>query len=269
MNYKLICSDIDGTLLNSERDVSAKTIQIVKKISQYMPFVLISARMPSAMYHLQQALGIEHSPMVCYNGGLVLHNNKVLQSTTIPDAISRAVAHLIMSKNLHFGMYHKDEWYVSKLDEWAEREENNTKVSPILKSPTEVFLNWKNEAKQAHKLMCMGEESSVEEIFTALTENFSDDLHLYRSKPTYIEIAPKAISKLTGITIIAEQIYNINTKQIIAYGDNYNDVELLSGVGLGVAVANAVKPAKNVANALTLAGKEDGVAHHLAKLFQL
>lgn len=267
--YKLICSDIDGTLLNAHREVSPQTIQVVKKINQQLPFVLISARMPNAMRHIQMALGVEQLPMVCYNGGLVLHQNTVLDSTTIPHAVSKKIANLVLEKNLHFGMYHNDEWYVSKLDEWAQREENNTKVTPVLKSPDEVFEAWQTENKQAHKLMCIGDENLVDQVFKALSETFSEELHLYRSKPTYIEIAPKAISKLTGIKIIAEQVYQVQPHQIVAYGDNYNDVELLAGVGLGVAVANAVAPVKTVADAHTLAGKEDGVAHHLAELFQL
>lgn len=267
--YKLICSDIDGTLLNTHRNVSEKTIQTVKKVSSQLPFVLISARMPKAMRHIQQSLNIENSPMVCYNGGLILHGDKVMGSTIIPHAISKQVAEMVLEKDLHFGIYHHDEWYVSKYDQWAEREENNTKTTPVLKSPDEVFETWEKENKEAHKLMCMGEEEKVEAVFNALSESFSKDLHLYRSKPTYIEIAPKSISKLTGILTIAKEVYRVNADEIVAYGDNYNDVELLEGVGLGVAVANAVDPVKAVAKEETSTGKEDGVAKHLAKLFQL
>lgn len=269
MQYKLICSDIDGTLLNTHRDVSEFTIKTVKKLTKKFPFVLISARMPKAMRHIQRSLAIENSPMVCYNGGLILHGDQVLGSTVISHAIAKKVAEIVQEKALHFGIYHQDEWYVSKQDQWAEREQNNTKVAPVVKSPDEVFETWDRENKQAHKLMCMGDEAKVEAVFNALTEAFSNELHLYRSKPTYIEIAPKSISKLTGIKTIAEKVYQINTNEVVAYGDNYNDVELLKGVGLGVAVANAVEPVKAVAKQITTAGKEDGVAKHLVQLFQL
>ena len=268
-SYKLICSDIDGTLLNTEREVSSYTIEIVKQILKQFPFVLISARMPSAMRHIQQDLGIKDAPMVCYNGGLILHGNQILGSTVISLEISRKVAQIVLNEDLHFGMYHQDEWYVSQQDEWAEREENNTKVTPIVLSPNKVLAKWEHENKAAHKLMCMGNEEKVGKVFSVLNEVFSESLHLYRSKPTYIEIAPKAISKLTGIATIAEQVYQFKLDEIIAYGDNYNDVELLDGVGLGVAVANAVEPVKIIANQHTFGSKEDGVAKHLAQLFQL
>jgi len=267
--YKLICSDIDGTLLNNNRDVSDFTIQAVSKIKNRLPFVLISARMPKAMRHIQASLGIENTPMVCYNGGLILHGDKVLGSSVISHEISKKIAEIVLAQDLHFGMYHQDEWYVSKDDQWAAREENNTKVAPEVKSPNEVFATWEKEKKEAHKLMCMGDEDKVEAVFNALSDAFSSELHLYRSKPTYIEIAPKAISKLTGILSIANEVYQVKASEIVAYGDNYNDVALLEGVGLGVAVANAVAPVKAVANEETSAGKNEGVANHLNKLFQL
>lgn len=267
--YKLICSDIDGTLLNSERQVSPFTIQVVKKLPSHLPFVLISARMPKAMRHIQMALGVEESPLVCYNGGLVLHNDKVLSSTVISASIAHEVAELVHQKDLHLGMFHNDEWYFSKMDEWAEREHHNTKVKGELRSSESVFQQWEMQQKEPHKLMCMGHETKVHQVYETLLEKFPNELHLYRSKPTYIEIAPRSISKFTGIMLIAKQVYQLTEKDIVAYGDNYNDVSLLAGVGLGVAVANAVAPAKAVAKEITLAGKEDGVAHHLKNLFQL
>ena len=82
MKTKLICSDIDGTLLNKERELSERTITAIKSNSHF-PFILISSRMPKAMVHLQEELSISHLPLIAYNGGLILDNNKVLHSTEI------------------------------------------------------------------------------------------------------------------------------------------------------------------------------------------
>ena len=82
MKTKLICSDIDGTLLNKDRELSTKTITAVKERS-FIPFILISSRMPQAMKHLQAELNISHLPLICYNGGLILKGERVLHSTEI------------------------------------------------------------------------------------------------------------------------------------------------------------------------------------------
>ena len=82
MQTKLICSDIDGTLLNKDRELSEKSIEVIKDLSP-IPFILISSRMPQAMQHLQQELDITHLPLICYNGGLIIDGDDVIHSTEI------------------------------------------------------------------------------------------------------------------------------------------------------------------------------------------
>ena len=65
--YKIIFSDIDGTLLNGDRTLSEATIRQVKRLKNTIPFILVSSRMPDQMYHLQKDLGIEGLPIIAYN----------------------------------------------------------------------------------------------------------------------------------------------------------------------------------------------------------
>ncbi len=82
MNIQLICSDIDGTLLNIDRELSKKTIEEIKRLAP-TPFILISSRMPKAMTHLQKELNISHLPLIAYNGGLIIDNGHIIDSTEI------------------------------------------------------------------------------------------------------------------------------------------------------------------------------------------
>jgi len=90
MQIKLICSDIDGTLLNINRELSAKTIAVIKEVAP-LPFILISSRMPQAMEHLQEKLAISHLPLICYNGGLIIDGDTVMHSTEINLDIAKAL----------------------------------------------------------------------------------------------------------------------------------------------------------------------------------
>ena len=269
MNYKIVFSDIDGTLLNHDRELSPATISTIKELKNKLPFVLISARMPAAMRHLQTDLAIENQPIICYNGGLILVDGQVVSSTEIPLNTVESLSDFNKNMNCHLSLYNSDEWYVPQYDQWAAREENNTKVKPELRSNFEVISEWKQENKGAHKIMAMGDEAHIDAIKNYLSEEFPNQLHLYRSKSTYLEIANKEISKLTAIKFLLDNHFKIKTEETIAFGDNYNDVEMIKGVGMGVAVGNARKEVLEVANIVTQSGKEDGVANSLKELFKI
>ncbi|UMB53040.1 Cof-type HAD-IIB family hydrolase [Lutibacter sp. A64] len=267
MSYQLICTDIDGTLLNKDRELSKTTIEQVQRVAP-IPLVLISSRMPKGMRHLQQEFKNENTPLVAYNGGLILTNNKVLHSTFIKNNVLEEIINQCTNTSIHLSLFHADEWYVPSMDYWAKREENNTKVTPTVKPNTEVLATWNSEGKGAHKIMCMGDASEIDTLYKSLESTFSNEIMLYRSKDTYIEISHKDISKKTAIDIILDQCFpTLSMDNVVAFGDNYNDIEMLKAVGLGVAVANANYEVLKVADAVTDTNKNDGVAKAIKEYF--
>ncbi|WP_026302724.1 Cof-type HAD-IIB family hydrolase [Psychroflexus tropicus] len=262
----LICSDIDGTLLNANRELSPLTISSFKSLN--LPAVLISSRMPSAMHHLQKQLDLERQPIVAYNGGLVLTGNETKLSTTISYELVKDIC-LLNIKGLHLSMYRNDEWYAPQDDKWTQREANNTKVNPTLMSNNKVVELWGNQKAGAHKIMCMGKAQLIDEFFNQLNTHYGDELHLYRSKDTYIEIAPKSISKRSAIEFLLETEFNTDLSKVMSFGDNYNDIEMLAGCGMGLAVGNAKAEVKLAANRVIENAKDDGVAKFLIQYFKL
>lgn len=269
MSYKIVFSDIDGTLLNKDRELSKGTIRAIKRLRDKVPFVLISARMPGAMRHLQKQLEIEHLPLICYNGGLIIADDEIKQSTVIPLNIVEDLVKFNENLDCHLSLYHNEEWYVPQIDEWAEREINNTKTNPSITSNSLVIRTWKEEGKGAHKIMAMGDKDKINKIASFLSVSYNDKLHLYRSKDTYLEIASKEISKFSAIEFLLKEHFKLSAELAVAFGDNYNDVEMLKNIGYGVAVANGRPEARAVANAIAGESIEDGVALFLDKIFPL
>ena len=268
-SHKIIFTDIDGTLLNHEREISPLTQEVFHQLGKRIPIILISSRMPQAMHHLQEDLKIEDKPLICYNGGLILVDGKEVFSQEIPFPILEDLVDFNSHRKSHISFYNATEWFVPEYDFWAQREENNTKVAPEVIPAAEVLQAWEPTKKGAHKLMCMGEKEEVDHIFQYLSDHFDDQLHLYRSKDTYLEVASKKVSKLTAIQKLLDDYYHLRLEDAIAFGDNYNDYEMLKAVGMGVAVGNAKPEILEIAKEITYHGKEDGVARSLKSLFNL
>ena len=267
MSYKLVCCDIDGTLLDANRELAAITIHEVQRIAP-IPFILISSRMPKAMWHLQHQLTKTNTPIIAYNGALILDKTAVVHSTIIKNELLETIIKYCEKSLIHTSLYFEDEWYVPSIDYWAKREMNNTKVVPQIKSNFEVFENFQNQKKGVHKIMCMGDENEIEQLYQFLEKNFVKELNLYRSKATYIEISPKSISKKTGVEILLKKYYpTISMNDVVAFGDNFNDIEMLESVGMGIAVANATNEVLRIADRVTDTNKNNGVAKALKELF--
>nr|WP_299383899.1 Cof-type HAD-IIB family hydrolase [Allomuricauda sp.] len=258
MNFKLLCSDLDGTLLSTKNDVSAFTIEEINRIKAQMRIVLVSARMPKSMTYLQQRMGIEGHPIISYNGALVVQQNKVLSSTIIDINTAKSVHNICRNLGIGLGLYHNDEWCVESTSERVEKEIFNTRAEPEFESTLTTLERWAQHGIGPHKIMLMGTPDSINGITPMLEKGFLDELNCYRANDTLIEIAPRSVSKLQAIQSLL--LPNETLKDVIAFGDNYNDIEMLEKVGYGVAMGNARDEAKAIANYIGLSNKEDGVA---------
>ncbi|MEE9361334.1 MAG: Cof-type HAD-IIB family hydrolase [Cellulophaga sp.] len=263
MSYKVLCSDLDGTLLSTKNDVSDFTITEIKRIKEDIRIILTSARMPKSMTYLQQRMGITNMPIICYNGALVLDGSKQVFSKTIDIITIEKIYQLAEENNIKLGLYHKDEWCVEETTERVVKEILHTKTTPIYRSTKETVSNWKHRTISAHKIMLMGTEETTDAVFPKLEKMFASAIHIYRSNATLIELTPKSVSKLSAIKLLLKE--NETLQDVIAFGDNYNDMEMLQHVHCGVAVGNAREEVKAIANKVTLKNTEHGVAYFIAE----
>eukprot|EP00040_Diaphanoeca_grandis_P034569 m.214890 g.214890 ORF g.214890 m.214890 type:complete len:272 (+) comp33178_c2_seq2:240-1055(+) len=244
MECKLICSDVDGTLLDAERQISDETKIAVRSLVE-IPFLLISSRMPQSMRMLQDDLRTIGAPLIAYNGALIVGTDGIVhRSIEIPFTITEKICtHLPSTIELHFSLYHHDEWVVPAMDFWATRETNNTRVTPHVRPLLETLALWQKKNKGAHKIMAMGDAEALDQIEQYIAKNCHDQVNAYRSKATYLEISNKQLDKASALEYLLSVEYpHLGMHHVMAFGDNFNDRTMLEQVGRGVAVANA-KPA--------------------------
>ncbi|WP_290475704.1 MULTISPECIES: Cof-type HAD-IIB family hydrolase [unclassified Leeuwenhoekiella] len=266
-NIKLICSDIDGTLLNADRDIAPETASAFNRLPKDFPVILASSRMPSAMYYLQEKIGCFGSPLICYNGALVLdEKGNALQSHTISLDLLNSIIDHHQNYDYNISTHCTDTWRTEKMDYWTMREIRSTRMQPVYVPLKDLIPSLKAVKEEPHKIMCMGSPKALDNLITLLEEKHPGEAHLYRSKDSYVEISAKNIDKSTALYDLIKSKYNLELINVMAFGDNFNDTQLIKRAGLGVAMANAAQEVKDVADFVSeYTNKQHAVAKAIEK----
>lgn len=261
--FKMICLDIDGTLLNSKHQITTETKKAIKTAVEEkgIPVILVSARMPKGIIFLQKELEIE-APIICYSGALALDKNgEILFQKHMSVSDIKEVYEVAKKLGVHVSLYKDDEWCIEKMDKWARQEHEITNIIPNVINFGFLFKIWEMEDSGPNKVLCMADPDKI----NLLKEHLKiDSLNIYPSKPTYLEIMPKGASKTSAIEILRKK-FNIKQSEILAAGDNYNDIDMIEYAGLGVAMGNAPEEVKRCSDFVTLSNDEDGVAEVIKK----
>jgi Cof subfamily protein (haloacid dehalogenase superfamily) len=265
MQYGIVFCDIDGTLLNSNHQVSADTIRKIRGLDEIgVPFVLVSARMRSGIMPVYRALGIR-SPIVCYSGGLVLDDG---QNPILSIGMEREKALAIKAyvdatwKGICCSAYSHDDWIVDDPhDPWIAQESVITQCEPEQAQLAARLV----QGRPVHKFLCMGEPRMIADMGDVLTAKYPD-LTVYRSKDTYLEIMDGGASKSNAVKVICEK-YGIPVERSVSFGDNDNDIDMLEATGIGFAMGNAPERVKQKASHVTLDNDHEGVLAGLARLW--
>jgi Cof subfamily protein (haloacid dehalogenase superfamily) len=257
----MLCLDIDGTLLNSKHEITQATKIAIKEAVDVAGIivVLISARPADGMFFLQDELGLE-SPLVCLNGALIYDEHRqVIAEAFIPADETSRIHQLLNDMDLSFNLYRGDHWYVERTNDWADQEASITRTTPELASFETLLAGWTVQQTGPNKILIMGEPGKINQVDRLVNEQCQWPIQAFRSKDAYYEIIPQHVSK-TGAIITLQNRYGIDPSEVIAVGDNYNDIDMLVHAGLGIAMGNAPEEVKSKAKAVTASNDEDGVA---------
>lgn len=248
MKYKIIFSDIDGTLINSHHFVSDKTKDTLMSIN--MPVILVSARMPEGIRSIQKQFANE-DPIICYSGALVLNGQEVIYDEGIDIPTAKSLYDDLVKEEVSISTYCYERWYGHCYDSWIKQEEEITSLKAII-APFDG-------EKQVHKILCMAEPEKINDLEQKIKSKYPF-LSVYKSKATYLEIMSGNISKLKAIEVLLKY-YHLTLKDSVSFGDNYNDLDMLEHTGLSFAMANAPEEIKSKIGRVTLSNDEDGVAY--------
>lgn len=265
--YRLIFSDIDGTLLDSRHQIGEKTRLVIRTLEQRgVPFVLVSARMPEGIFPIQDRLGIK-APIVSYSGGLILDRERqVLDSQGFPLSAAMEIRDWLAGQwpDICVNTYAGSLWLVEDAQNpWVEKESRIVGFDPKQGRLSKEWI----PGGLVHKLMCLGEAGRIARLEQELCARYPD-LSISRSKPEYLEIMSKAAVKSHGVEFLCSEL-GIDRGASVAFGDQFNDVDMLLAAGFGVAMGNAPDGVKEKADAVTEDNDHEGLLCMVERLFQL
>lgn len=258
----IIFSDIDGTLINSDLQVTDMTRQSIQRAVQAgKVFVPVSARMPEAIKPIIDGIGIE-SPIISYNGALIQNQSKeVIASHPMQTQIALDICHFVQEKypTIVWNIYSFHDWYaIDRKDWWIVREEQIVNVQS-----KEAKLSELQELEAVHKVLLMGDSSVIGPLENHLKQVFPE-LSIAKSSPSFIEIVAQGIEKGLAVKIFAEYM-GISLEETIAFGDNFNDLSMLQTVGKGFVMGNGPKEVQKAIGNVTADHNHDGIAKVLAE----
>ena len=260
---KIVLSDIDGTFLKDDKKPCAAHVKAIKSVvAKGLKFVFVSARMPEAIYPITDAIGMAHTPVISYSGGLVLTEaEEVLFDKKISAVDAKNIlAEMKRWQDITVNYYTGRRWFVEEIDWRAQREVDITSAQVEVGN----FNALLNENVFPNKILVMCEPPTCEEMERELGKIFPT-LNVVRSAPYLLEIMDKSVSKATGIEVLLKH-YGYALDEAVAFGDNYNDTEMLELIPQSVAMANSPEAIKKLAAAVTDSNEVGGIYTYLVKI---
>lgn len=261
MNYKLIATDLDGTLLNSEHSISSFTTEILKELDRRgIKVVVATGRSYSSLKPRVHILGLEH-PIICYNGAMIRdgRDDSIIQHTTLTDEISSELIKIAREYNLHFHGFLEGEFHYENVSKYSRYYQDLSGLDGMQIDFDELHN------RQFTKAMYIGEPESLKIVEERIRPLLQDRCFIAYSKPTFLEIMDISASKSNALKYLLEQ-YGIDRSEVIAFGDGLNDEDMLEFAGHGVVMKNGYDSLKEKFEVTKYTNNEDGVARYLQDL---
>lgn len=259
--YRLIVSDLDGTLLRDDHTLSDYTKTAIHKVLELgVEFMLATGRIFGGARQYSKELNL-NTPILACNGALIKEaEGKLLYGKPLQEETLSELFRLLTERNHYFHCYGEESFYTKKFgDNLAAFYSFNIELPeeerfPMVEiDPTELIGK-----DTIYKVLarCEGEEAR-RELHESLSEIPGASVTV--SWHNTFDICADQVSKAAAIDLYAKE-KGIKPSEIICFGDNYNDLDMLQYAGLGVAVGNAVKELKETADYVTCNNNDDGVA---------
>lgn len=267
MKYKLLVLDVDGTLLNDEREISKRTLAALLKVQQMgVRIVLASGRPTYGLMPLAKTLELGNYGgfVLSYNGCQIIkaQNGEILFERRINPEMLPYLEKKARKNGFAIFTYHNDTLITDSPDnEYIKNEAllNNLKIIKEDEFSTAI------DFAPCKCMLVSDKEEALIELEQHWGKRLAGTLDAFRSEPYFLEVVPCGVNKANTLGALLEHL-GVTREEVIAVGDGVCDVTMLQLAGMGVAMGHSQDSVKVCADYVTASNEEDGVALAVEKL---
>ena len=253
---RLVVSDVDGTLVRSDKTLSDGTIAAVKRLQDAgIPLSLISARPPSGMLWIAERLGLT-GLIAAFNGGTIVQTDgTVVSAERLALDVAKQALALIDDPAIIVWVFANGCWHTSKLDvAHTASERKSANQEPIVCSDFSGLLG------QIDKIVAVSDDHAMlAKLEAQVAGALGDGATVIRSQLYYLDITAPRANKGDGIAALAKAA-GVDLAQVVAIGDQRNDLAMFARAGLSIAMAQGPEDVRMAADQVTSSNDDDGVA---------
>ena len=256
--YKLLATDLDDSLLDDHYSIAAVDREAIERaLGAGIRVVLATGRMYRSALPYALELGLD-SPLITYQGAYArFPAGNVLYHRPVPYETAVELLERLKATGYHTNIYIDDNLLVERLDREADIYRAISGVEPVVVGDLAEYL--REVRREPTKVLVVVPEENIDRLSGEMKAVFGESLYITKSKPFFLEFMNSGATKGKALQAVAEHC-GISPAEIIAVGDSYNDLEMLSYAGLGAVVANAREDIKKSADYVTRANTDGGVA---------
>lgn len=267
MKYKLLVLDVDGTLLNDEREISKRTLAALLKVQQMgVRIVLASGRPTYGLMPLAKTLELGNYGgfVLSYNGCQIIkaQNGEILFERRINPEMLPYLEKKARKNGFAIFTYHDDTLITDSPDnEYIKNEAllNNLKIIRENEFSTAI------DFAPCKCMLVSDKEKALIGLEQHWEKRLAGTLDAFRSEPYFLEVVPCGVNKANTLGALLEHL-GVTREEVIAVGDGVCDVTMLQLAGMGVAMGHSQDSVKVCADYVTASNEEDGVALAVEKL---
>ena len=257
MTLRLVISDIDGTLVNKAKQLTPGTIAAVGRLrSAGLPFTLISARPPSGLFPLANALGLTE-PLAAFNGGILFKaDGTITERHIVPEAVVRGMFDLVAGTDAVPWIFADGVWHAAVLEGvHVEHERVASAQEPI------HTIDMSSLYARVDKLTFVSDNEPMLRDLTARAQaKYGAEATINQSQTYYLDVTHTQANKGDGIASLASA-QGIDLADVAVLGDMPNDLPMFARAGISIAMGQAPAEVRSQARYTTTSNDEDGVAH--------